>query len=550
MVNKVQNFISLFNFRRLSKPIGFLLALLVCLIALFWVLNGVDRDSLSKSWSAAMNEPFLVFLVAIAFASAFFLRAFAWKKIVPGLSFGHSLEAINLSLGANHLLPLRLGEPLRIVSVVRRARIPFETATASTVTLRSADIVTVVCLGCLAAPGAFVEVVGYWGFAALGLALGLCAFGFLWMRKLQRINPLSMSLPGPLVFFLTAFAWFAEAAVIWQCARWSGIELTPSEALFVTAVAVASQILAVAPSGFGTYEAASVAAYAILGYDPGVALAAALITHALKTAYSLLAGGFFTFFPKPGALGKFRLMKYKHTNSISVPEVSTHAPILFFMPALNEEETVEACIKRCPESISGREVQVLVIDDGSTDRTAQRSKEAGAKVISLPTCGGLGAAVRMGLEYGVEVGAAAIAFCDADEEYPPDELENLVNPILSNEADYVVGSRFLGTIKHMRPHRRFGNKVLTILLSVIARRRITDGQSGYRAFSYEAAANAEIIHDFNYAQVLTLDLLAKGYRYEEVPISYKFRTKGDSFVKLGGYLRKVVPAVYRELNTA
>ena len=130
-----------------------------------------------------------------------------------------------------------------------------------------------------------------------------------------------------------------------------------------------------------------------------------------------------------------------------------------------------------------------------------------------------------------------------------DELENLIEPILSNGADYVVGSRFLGTIKHMRPHRRFGNKVLTLVLSVIARRRITDGQSGYRAFSYEAAANTEIIHDFNYAQVLTLDLLAKGYRYLEVPISYKFRTKGDSFVKLGGYLRKVVPAVYRELNT-
>ncbi|HJO40497.1 MAG: lysylphosphatidylglycerol synthase domain-containing protein [Acidimicrobiales bacterium] len=549
MMNKIHNFVSLFNFRRLSKPIGILLALLVCLVALFWVLQEVDRESLSRSWSAALDDPFLVFLVAIAFASAFFLRAFAWKTIIPRLSFGQSLAAIHLSLGANHVLPLRLGEPLRVVSVVRRARIPIETATASTITLRSADIVTVVCLGCLAAPGAFIEVVGYWGFAALALALALCTFGFLWMRKLQKINPLAMDLPGPLVFFLTAFAWFAEAAVIWQCARWSGIELTPSEALFVTAVAVASQIVAIAPSGFGTYEAASVAAYAILGHDPGVALAAALITHALKTAYSLLSGGIFTFFPKPGALGHFRLMKHLGPNEISANEVLPQSPVLFFMPALNEEETVESCIKRCPESVSGRSVEILVIDDGSTDRTAQRAKEAGAKVISLPVCGGLGAAVRIGLEYGVEIGAAAIAFCDADEEYPPDELENLIEPILSNGADYVVGSRFLGTIKHMRPHRRFGNKVLTLVLSVIARRRITDGQSGYRAFSYEAAANTEIIHDFNYAQVLTLDLLAKGYRYLEVPISYKFRTKGDSFVKLGGYLRKVVPAVYRELNT-
>ena len=157
---------------------------------------------------------------------------------------------------------------------------------------------------CLAAPGAFVEVVGYWDLCTR-LALSLCIFGFLWMKKLQSFNPLTMGLPGPSVFLLTASAWLAEAAVIWQCARWSGIELSPSEALFVTAVAVASQILAVAPSGFGTYEAASVAAYAILGHDSGVALAAALITHALKTAYSLLAGGVFTFFPRPGALGNF-----------------------------------------------------------------------------------------------------------------------------------------------------------------------------------------------------------------------------------------------------
>ena len=89
---------------------------------------------------------------------------------------------------------------------------------------------------------------------------------------------------------------------------------------------------------------------------------------------------------------------------------------------------------------------------------------------------------------------------------------------------------------------------MTLALSFVARRRITDGQTGYRAFSLNAASNAEIIHDFNYAQVLTLNLLSKGYRYLEVPISYHFRTAGDSFVKLGPYLRKVVPAIYRELN--
>ena len=89
----------------------------------------------------------------------------------------------------------------------------------------------------------------------------------------------------------------------------------------------------------------------------------------------------------------------------------------------------------------------------------------------------------------------------------------------------------------------------------IARRRfgvrgLTDGQSGYRALSSAAAADAEVIHDFNYAQVLTFDLLAKGHRYAEVPITYRFRTTGRSFIKLVPYLRKVVPAVRRELRVS
>ncbi|HYP24900.1 MAG TPA: hypothetical protein VEV43_15135, partial [Actinomycetota bacterium] len=100
----------------------------------------------------------------------------------------------------------------------------------------------------------------------------------------------------------------------------------------------------------------------------------------------------------------------------------------------------------------------------------------------------------------------------------------------------------------MRPHRWFGNRVLTVAVRLLSRLPVSDGQSGYRALSPAAAADAEVIHDFNYAQVLTLDLLGKGFRYAEVPIGYGFRTTGKTFVKLGRYLRAVVPAVHRELN--
>jgi hypothetical protein len=121
--------------------------------------------------------------------------------------------------------------------------------------------------------------------------------------------------------------------------------------------------------------------------------------------------------------------------------------------------------------------------------------------------------------------------------------------VLTGRADYVVGSRFGGNIRRMALHRRAGNLVLTQWVRWLTRRRdLTDGQSGFRAFSPAAAADAEVVHDYNYAQVLTLDLLGKGYVYAEVPISYTFRETGSSFVRPGRYLRRVVPAVHDELN--
>ena len=229
-------------------------------------------------------------------------------------------------------------------------------------------------------------------------------------------------------------------------------------------------------------------------------------------------------------------------------------PVVMILPAHDEEATVADVVRRAPAFVLGHPVEVVVVDDGSTDRTAEAAAATGATVRSLGDNRGLGAAVREGLAWAVERGAAATAFLDADGEYAPEELAALVAPILEGRADYVVGSRFAGLPRAMRPHRWLGNRALTLAMKLLVRRwgvrGLTDGQSGYRALSPRAAADAEILHDFNYAQVLTLDLIAKGFRYAEVPVSYRFRQHGRSFVRLGPYLRRVVPAVWRELRSA
>lgn len=547
--------------RRLgSSPWSFALGGAVFAVAAIVVARAVDVDALRASGSAMAERPVVVVAALAVFGAAFVLRALAWQRVLPDLPFGQSLAGIHLAFGANHVLPLRLGEPLRIVSVVRRADVPLAAATSSTVALRAADIAAIVLLGVVVGPAVVVDLLGMWAWAVLAAVLTVGAVGVWWLRRTARAGATPIRLPGPAVAGLTVGAWLAESVLTWQASHWAGLDLTYAQAVVVTAVAVGAQVAAIAPSGFGTYEAAAVAAYVALGFDAGAGLAAALMVHALTTAYSLVVGAVAVVAPAPGLLGRLRLPATADgmdpgtagSRAAADPDgpPSATRPVVLFLPAHDEEATVADVVRRAPATIAGHPVEVLVIDDGSSDATAVRARDAGAFVVPVARNEGLGAAVRRGFAEATRRGAVASAFCDADGEYDPAELERLVAPILAGEADYVVGSRFAGGPRRMLPHRSFGNRVLTVAVSVVSRRRITDGQSGYRALSAEATAAAEVIHDFNYAQVLTLDLLAKGYRYAEVPITYAFREHGRSFIRLGRYLRNVVPAVYAELNTA
>jgi uncharacterized membrane protein YbhN (UPF0104 family) len=524
--------------------------------AVVWLAAATDLSRVPATMSSVVAEPLALGGVLIAYGLAFVLRSWLWRRVLPSLPLGHALAALHVSLAGNHLLPFRLGEALRVTSVVRRAQIPLSEATASTLMLRGADVLAVVTLAAVLGPQIVANMVGAWTWALSVPAAGLWAGGLWWLKRVATKNRVEVRASTLVVALGSAAAWVLESLVMFAACRWAGIDLSFADAVLVTAVTIAAQILAVTPGGIGTYEAAATAALVALGFGAGPALAAAITAHALKTVYSFVTGGVALFVPSPGAFGRLRLPRSSRAEPMrpawSEPDLSAgiepNSPIVLLLPARNEELSVAGTIARAPSRAYGRRVDVLVVDDGSTDETRAVARRAGADVISLERPSGLGAAVRRGLEEAVERGACAVAFCDADGEYAPEELETLVAPILRGDADYVAGSRFAGRIGRMAPHRRIGNHVLTRILRFVSREPIGDGQSGYRAFSRRAAESAEIIHDYNYAQVLTLDLLAKGFRYLEVPISYSFRTEGRSFVRLGAYLRHVIPAVHRELN--
>jgi glycosyltransferase involved in cell wall biosynthesis len=150
------------------------------------------------------------------------------------------------------------------------------------------------------------------------------------------------------------------------------------------------------------------------------------------------------------------------------------------IPAYNEEISIGSVILRSSKYAD----KIIVIDDGSTDNTAEIAELAGAKVISHKTNQGKGTTVRDIFNYAKKVNAAIVILIDGDGQHNPDEIPLLIKPILKDQADIVIGSRFLEKRKHNVPgFRRIGQEVLTLATNVASKSKVIDTQSGFRAFS-------------------------------------------------------------------
>jgi len=223
---------------------------------------------------------------------------------------------------------------------------------------------------------------------------------------------------------------------------------------------------------------------------------------------------------------------------------------LAIVVARDEQAAVGGVLAAIPDEACGLPVDLLLVDDGSRDATPAIGRELGARVHSHATPRGLGAALRAGLAIARDECYAAAVYLDGDGEYDPADFGRLLEPVARGRADYVLGSRFLGEREGMSWHRTLANRCTSALLGLLLGTVTSDGQTGYRAFSARALEAARIEHDYNYAQVLTISLWGAGIEAAEVPIRYRRRVTGRSFVRYPEYLARVAPAVWREWRSA
>lgn len=224
--------------------------------------------------------------------------------------------------------------------------------------------------------------------------------------------------------------------------------------------------------------------------------------------------------------------------------------LVVMIPALNEEKTISKVIKAVPRKIAGiGSVKVLVIDDGSADKTAALAKSAGAdKVLSHKQTQGLARTFRHGLREALLMKADVIVNIDADLQYDPKEITKVVAPILKGEADVVLTNRCVASLRHMPFGKRLGNQIATFVTRLAAGFPIQDAQSGFRAFSRDAAMHLNVLSDYTYVQETIIQAVYKKLKIVQLPCEFR-RREGESRLiqSLFGYAAKAGITIIRTL---
>lgn len=205
--------------------------------------------------------------------------------------------------------------------------------------------------------------------------------------------------------------------------------------------------------------------------------------------------------------------------------------LVVLLPAFNEEDLIGETIKRIPRKILGIEkVEVLVIDDGSTDKTVDVALNTGAdKIVSLGKNLGVASAFMTGIRNAISMNADILVTLDADCQFPPEQISSFIVPILNNQYDVVSGARFVKEIPKSYPKiKLWGNKFFSKMVSWVTGQKFVDTQTGFRAYSRDAIMNISIISEYNFAQEVLIDLVFKGFKIGEIPVDVTYDPKRKS----------------------
>ncbi len=229
--------------------------------------------------------------------------------------------------------------------------------------------------------------------------------------------------------------------------------------------------------------------------------------------------------------------------------------LLVIIPAFNEERTIEKVINRIPQKIVGvKKISTLIVDDGSSDKTAKIAKKHGCLVISHAANFGVGKSLQTGLERAVELKADIAVNIDADGQFDPREIPKLVKPLLDNKADVAVSNRFHKKNKipkNMPVTKYYGNLFMTHFINFLINANFEDVSSGFRAYNKEALLNLNLSGKFTYTQEMFIDLSFKGLRIINVPVSVRYfknrKSKvADSIVDYSLRSLKIIVKAFRD----
>jgi glycosyltransferase involved in cell wall biosynthesis len=222
--------------------------------------------------------------------------------------------------------------------------------------------------------------------------------------------------------------------------------------------------------------------------------------------------------------------------------------LIIQIPCLNEEATLPATIADLPREIPGIDaIELLVIDDGSADRTVEVARECGVEhVVRLTNNKGLAAAFQAGLDACLKLGADVVVNTDADNQYVGADVAKLVAPIVAGEADMVVGDRRVSQIDHFSGSKKSLQRIGSWVVRRLSGTHITDATSGFRAYNREAALQLLVVDNFTY----TLESLIQAGKMlvavDEVPIETNPKTRESRlFATTGAYVRRNAPAILR-----